>query len=314
MIKNNKIYPIIIIIATIFTYLFLPVPPKNSFYAAQEEGLDKQSININGVTRTYWVYTPKGYKTTSKALPLVLVFHGSIADGKKIMNYTKFNDAADKYKFIAAYPEKIDMIDWDLKSIKNNKEAVFVDRLIDQLEKTYNINKSKVYAAGFSSGADLCLFLSGKLNNKIAAFAAISGNMRKRFIPEVTSTTPVSILMVNGTEDPYDKWNGDNEDQMSVEDSIKFWEKHNGYNKIKTKLTQFPHKTTNTSTTAFLYINKNEKMNSEVSLLKIENGGHTWPGSPTDAKTRTFLGRTNYDILANDIIWKFFDRHELNEK
>jgi polyhydroxybutyrate depolymerase len=41
----------------------------------------------------------------------------------------------------------------------------------------------------------------------------------------------------------------------------------------------------------------------EVMLLKVINGGHTWPGSSGSG-----LGNTNRDIDASEEIWRFFSR------
>jgi polyhydroxybutyrate depolymerase len=47
---------------------------------------------------------------------------------------------------------------------------------------------------------------------------------------------------------------------------------------------------------------------SEVILLVIEGGGHTWPGRETPAK---WLGGGTKDISANDLIWEFFEKHPM---
>ena len=45
---------------------------------------------------------------------------------------------------------------------------------------------------------------------------------------------------------------------------------------------------------------------TEVILYRIEGGGHTWPGRPW---TLSWLGKTTRDIVANDLIWDFFEKH-----
>jgi polyhydroxybutyrate depolymerase len=47
---------------------------------------------------------------------------------------------------------------------------------------------------------------------------------------------------------------------------------------------------------------------SEVTLLEIADGGHTWPGGfQYLAKTR--IGAVALDFDANERIWSFFQRH-----
>ena len=48
--------------------------------------------------------------------------------------------------------------------------------------------------------------------------------------------------------------------------------------------------------------------NSEVVLVVVEGGGHTWPGVPS---AQWLLGKTTRRIHANDVIWAFFSKHRL---
>jgi polyhydroxybutyrate depolymerase len=47
-----------------------------------------------------------------------------------------------------------------------------------------------------------------------------------------------------------------------------------------------------------------------VELYTVEGGGHTWPGSPFDLASRG-LGETTKDLVATDVIWRFFRDHPL---
>ena len=51
-----------------------------------------------------------------------------------------------------------------------------------------------------------------------------------------------------------------------------------------------------------LFINTG-KDGSEVVLIEIEGGGHTWPVQKPNA---TWLGKSTADITANDLMWVFF--------
>lgn len=48
------------------------------------------------------------------------------------------------------------------------------------------------------------------------------------------------------------------------------------------------------------------KGGSEVVLIEIEGGGHTWPGRKP---TVSLLGESTMDISANDLMWEFFQKH-----
>ena len=50
------------------------------------------------------------------------------------------------------------------------------------------------------------------------------------------------------------------------------------------------------------------KDGSEVVLIEIVGGGHTWPGGPSKVR---FLGKTTMNISANDAMWEFFQNHPM---
>jgi len=45
---------------------------------------------------------------------------------------------------------------------------------------------------------------------------------------------------------------------------------------------------------------------SEVVLIEIDGGGHTWPGQKPIVSA---LGESTMDISANDLMWEFFRKH-----
>ena len=48
---------------------------------------------------------------------------------------------------------------------------------------------------------------------------------------------------------------------------------------------------------------------AEVVLIVIVGGGHTWPSQPPQAP---FAGRSTRDIVANDLVWEFFQCHPID--
>lgn len=46
---------------------------------------------------------------------------------------------------------------------------------------------------------------------------------------------------------------------------------------------------------------------AEVVLIAVEGGGHSWPGGP--AYLVELLGPATRDVSANQLLWRFFQRH-----
>jgi poly(3-hydroxybutyrate) depolymerase len=92
----------------------------------------------------------------------------------------------------------------------------------------------------------------------------------------------------------------------SVEHSIQAWLKANGC-PAEPQLTEEPDRADD----GMRVIRKTYgpgRDGSEVVLLVVEGGGHTWPGRETPA---TWLGKVTKDISANDLMWEFFQKHPM---
>ena len=50
------------------------------------------------------------------------------------------------------------------------------------------------------------------------------------------------------------------------------------------------------------------KDGSEVVLVVMEGGGHTWSGQPPPVG---FIGKSAKNVSANDLMWEFFQKHKL---
>jgi polyhydroxybutyrate depolymerase len=309
--KKNKfiILPLILLIG----FIIFRICVDGNIGLAEESDMIKNTITVNNQSRDYFVYLPQSYKKEEKKFPAALVFHGTLADANKIKNSIKFNIFAEKNNVIAVYPEDSNGYDWDLKDGLKSKDIEYVSRLIDDAAQKYKIDRNRIYSTGFSSGAELTYILACSLSDKIAAFAPVGGNMREKVQKGCIIKDIAPVLVVQGTKDPYEKWGGDsNKKIMAVNQIIKFWENKNKCSNSRKEHIYLHKNNQDNSTTATLYSNNSCKNNSEVSLLEIDGGGHTWPGSPSSLRIEAFLGKTNYDIDGNEVIWEFFKRHELN--
>ena len=50
----------------------------------------------------------------------------------------------------------------------------------------------------------------------------------------------------------------------------------------------------------------------EVELYRIEDGGHSWPGSQFSVSIASIIGKTTLSIDATQLIWDFFVAHPLH--
>src|SRR5690606_28981264 len=90
---------------------------------------------------------------------------------------------------------------------------------------------------------------------------------------------------------------------IDIDEVVEFWANNN--NCEPNADTIFIENSVTTDLCTATRYDFNECENSKVSLIKINGGGHTWPGASF------IIGTTNQDISASEEIWAFFSQFEL---
>ncbi|WP_171976932.1 alpha/beta hydrolase family esterase [Brasilonema sennae] len=287
-------------------------------------GQSNGELADQGYTRTYDIYTPKSY-SPSRPMPLVMVFHGDEGSGRSISNVSQFNKLADQKGFIVVYPDGIDQR-WSIKNKnkRNIDDVSFVKNLINHIQEVRNIDSRRIYASGFSRGGILTQALSCELSDKIAAFASVAGSLPRRLKPNCQPEMPVSILMINGTNDQSVNYQGDKKTQkgslVSIPEAIEFWRTHNQCPEYTAKNDTFlagnqsdapaGSRASRDRSKLKTYSYSGCSAGSEVVELAVVNGGHLWyGGSSTDKDVNDFNKDLGLD--STQTIWDFFERHTL---
>lgn len=262
--------------------------------------------------RSYLVHVPPGYDT-KQPTPVVLIFHGAGLDAARMVQYSGMNADSDQAGFIAVYPNGSGVrgLSWNAEiccdfAVRTHVDDVaFVRAVLDDLEKVLNVNRRRVYATGGSNGAMLCYRLASELSERIAAIAPVAGTMGSK---TCHPSRPVSVIHFHGTDDKWIPYKGGrgtrNVTFNSVDDTIQAWVRADGCNP-QARVTHYPDLTRD-GTTVIKTTYSGGKNGSEVVLITIEGGGHSWPGRDWRPDV---LGKSTKNISANDMIWSFFSRH-----
>lgn len=166
----------------------------------EERGFQKFSEPVAGgyyedghdvYQREWWVYLPETVDV-SKPFPLVFVFHGAGGSGDEIADRSGWGDLAKKYGFMivcpsASVPNRVRNVTnmvtnemframWNtgLPEPERPADLLFVDYLYDWLTSRYNIDKSRVYASGQSSGGMMSWACACYRPDLFAAVAPVS--------------------------------------------------------------------------------------------------------------------------------------------
>lgn len=273
-------------------------------------------ITVAGLEREYILHLPKNYG--SEPLPLVMVFHGGGGTAEQIKDHTKFSKLADKENFIVVYPNSVDK-NWNDGRIgdklpMDRDDVKFIQMMLDTLQASYKINSKRIFSTGISNGGFFSFYLAHKLSDRILGIAPVAANIPENLKESFTLTSPVSLLLINGTKDPLVKYDGGSvgfwEDEggsrgssISTDWTIKIWQENNSCQQ-SSKIEEMDNNEDDgckaEKTTYYKC-----KDGSKVVLIKIVGGGHTWPGA-SQYLPKLIVGAVCKDFNATEIIWEFF--------
>lgn len=287
----------------------------------QVERVMQISIEHGDRARRSLVYVPKNLD--SGFHPLLLVLHGAAATPENIMGLTKrrFNELADINGFFVAYPEGLERSWNDFREDRNSyshnekiDDAGFISSLLDTLQAMYPVDKNRIFAAGFSNGGFMCYRLACDLAGKIRAIAAVSATLPAGQDSKCIPAAPVSVMIINGTDDPVVPYNG-GEIRLffrsrgfieTTDSTVRYWVRSNkcpDSPSVEDLPDLDPADKTRIIKTSYGPCSGD----TSVILYRIENGGHTWPGG-VQYLFNSLIGNTSGDINACDEIWKFFSQ------
>jgi len=297
----------------LFVLLFISV------HVFAQSDYDK-TIMVDGRERQYMVHLPPAFDV-SKKLPVILALHGGGGTYKNTINFYGFNDVADKNNFIIVYPNAVNKA-WAMPGITSRNKKLdttvddvhFISVLIDTLIAEYNIDDKRVFCSGISRGGMFSFYLAYKLNDRIAGIAPVCGGISQTVGDAYTLFRPIPVLMINGTDDPLVKYNGgygilnrrnegsEDADMLPAEDLLAKIVKFDNCNNNRV-VTDLPDNDPTDGCTAIESIyNCN---NVTVDFIKINNGGHTWPGG-SQYLPKFIIGRVCRDFSAAEKIVSFF--------
>jgi len=261
------------------------------------------SFYFEGLNRDYLTYVPASIASGTPA-PLVFVLHGFTQTAQGVMQYSNFNEVAESEGFIVVYPNGVNL-SWNVGfSSSGVNDVGFLNALIDTLDNKYPVNLDRVYACGMSNGGFMSYLLACELGHRITAIASVAGSMTSFNFNDCHPKRAVPVMEIHGTSDLIVNYNGAT-GIKSIAEVIAYWVAQNGC-PSQPQVTMLPDLENEGS--------RIERMtyepcanNGEVTLLKVINGGHTWPGSSDSG-----FGNTNRDIHASREIWNFFNQFNLS--
>jgi len=264
-----------------------------------------RSIIVGKQNREYVLVIPSTYDEKTP-LPLFFDFHGSGSTPEQQIAYSDFKRLAEKKEFILVAPKGLHgnygRASWNTTMDPQSVDDIgLIKSIIKELTRELKIDEKRIYAAGMSGGARMSSRAACELSYIFAAIAPVAGI---QFPDDCTPSRAISVITFHGKKDRVNHYELREESRpywkKGVEDSVARWVKRNNCK-------QDPHIEKISDVVTKLTWNKcNDE--AEVVFYQIEDGGHTWPGSPIVLDS-PWAGKTNSDINASELIWDFFEKH-----
>lgn len=281
-----------------------------------------QSMDAGGETRAFDLFVPPGQKNS----PVVFLLHGAggskealIGRDGKAAPYWRWISLAIEHDLILVIPNGTEpdgkRRGWNDCRVHDEKptadDMAFMQALLEEVKANYDVDTTRIYVNGTSNGGLLAQRMAEEMPEQIAAIASVIASRPDGSSCD-TSSMPVSILYMNGTEDkilPYDggEVDGGRGLVLSTDASVAYWVARNGTD-VQPETTDFPDRDDNDKSTVHRDLYRNGRLGTEVALYRVEGAGHAEPSriAHYGAGYRRIAGGQNYDIEMADEIWGFF--------
>jgi polyhydroxybutyrate depolymerase len=277
--------------------------------------LSEFHISSSGIDRHFYLHSPD---SANKRYPVLLAFHGGGGTALNAEKQFGFSQLADRYGFVVVYPQGMNKQWNDGRAAPSKGEAYddvqFVRDILRHLPGICpQADTSQVFSTGMSNGGFFSFYLAYTLNGVIDAIAPVCASIPKDLESPYTLPVPIPMLYIAGTADPLVKYKGGwvgfaNEDNgrgysMPAEWTLHRWLVMTGTpdKPVVSKITDMDKNDGSTATKYSYY--RNDK--PFVEFIKVENGGHGWPGG-RQYLPKVLIGQLCNDFSASEMIIRFF--------
>lgn len=139
-----------------------------------------QQINVytrsGGYNRRYILEMPAHYNPARPA-PVIFGFDGWRDTPENFRRYSRLYETGARQQAIKVFPESINH-GWEgapYAVVKGGTDLQFFLQIIDEVDRTYNIDRGRIYATGHSNGGGMTAVVACHLPHVFAGAAAVGG-------------------------------------------------------------------------------------------------------------------------------------------
>jgi len=258
---------------------------------AASKGADFLEITYRGVKRGAIVHVPKSVAKSGKKVPAIVMHHGG--HGASSAQAAAMWEGQMEQDFILIFPDgqtvEPDKAGWMPVKGELDYGVRFVEQILDEAVKNYPIDNSKVFAVGWSNGAQQTMRLACLSSDRFQAFTVVNQTLELDTQEACQGTfTPRPMQFIIGDADPKNPWEGRGEKpggsspgRIGIQDTLDFFVDHNDC-----KANPKPNKLPDKASDGMKVVEKRYEgcKKGDVRWLLVEGGGHAWPGGKQGCK------------------------------
>ena len=166
-------------------------------------------LTVEGkTTRQYFLVAPDSYDPTTP-LPILIGLHGINGSPASFRDQFLFGALASEYKYVGIFPlgwgdEVNSNPTWNAGScclsamVANINDVEFIQAIIQEVNKNYFVDESRIWAVGFSAGGMMAYKLGCDLASVVTAIGVVSGTLMQ---DPCNPVAPISIIQLHGDLD-----------------------------------------------------------------------------------------------------------------
>lgn len=284
-----------------------PLTPGCALESPSAEGTDTLTLRQGAESRSFTLALPE-VADPAERLPLLLAFHGTSGQAEAFLTQTGLGEAATARGMAVLAPQaEGSPAAWAIPGVAGLDDVAFVDAAIEQVGQLLCLDADRVYATGISGGAAMAAYYACQ-SERVAAIAPVAGVGLLRVCPD---GPPVSVLAFHGDMDPIAPFSVDAEYTALTAGSFYIGDVRevvSGWGARESCKPQPEVEVLGDEALDYRWLGC--RTGSDVQLVVLAGGGHTWPGSdPPPAEVEDFIGATSQAVDATEQMLDFFDAH-----
>ncbi|MEZ4361904.1 MAG: PHB depolymerase family esterase [Kofleriaceae bacterium] len=266
---------------------------------ARAGSFQREELIVDGEPRELYVYTPA--QLAASPAPVVIAFHGYQSDASGMRWIAKVDKFADAAGFVVIYPNAVNK-SWNAgrgsgSTNRATDDRAFAKALLESISSRPKLDASRIYAMGFSNGAQMVSTIVCELDTRLAGAAMVAHSLN---IPGCDPRARVPIVLIQGRKDPFVPFEGGGKSELASHAfTVDFFRRVN-------EATSPPKRIVERE--SIVCTRSDDRAGREVVVECIgERDGHTWPGG-VPFQPQVF-GPTNSELQGTEFIFSFFSRH-----